>query len=85
MLFGPGPANHNRDGRDDSADTAQFECAKIPAMTASVGIVLKSPQMISALARANGAPMPVSSLVEELDRKLLLDGFAEASSGMVRL
>jgi 3-hydroxyisobutyrate dehydrogenase-like beta-hydroxyacid dehydrogenase len=46
--------------------------------TASVNVLLKDLHMISDLARASGAPMPVTSLVEELNRKMVLDGMGDS-------
>jgi 3-hydroxyisobutyrate dehydrogenase-like beta-hydroxyacid dehydrogenase len=51
-----------------------------------IAIVMKDLDLIGELARAVGAPMPVTSLVAELHRKALADGLGERdNSELVRL
>jgi 3-hydroxyisobutyrate dehydrogenase-like beta-hydroxyacid dehydrogenase len=76
-------------GRADSRLLQEFMpkmAASDFSMTGSIGVILKDLHMISDLARASGAAMPLTSLVEELNRKLVLDGMADKdTSEMVRL
>ena len=67
-------------GRADSRLLQEY----MPTMAVSdftvqgrIDIMLKDLHMIGDLARAKGSPMPVTSLVEELNRKLVRDGFGE--------
>lgn len=56
------------------------------SVTGRVAIMLKDLEMIHDLAKAVGAPMPVTSLVTELHRKLVADGLGERdNSEIVRL
>jgi 3-hydroxyisobutyrate dehydrogenase-like beta-hydroxyacid dehydrogenase len=75
-------------GRADSQLLQEFMprmAASDFSRTASVNVLLKDLHMISDLARARGAPMPVTSLVEELNRKMVLDGMGDSDPAeMVR-
>lgn len=75
-------------GRADSQLLQEFMprmAASDFSPTASVNVLLKDLHMISDLARASGAPMPVTSLVEELNRKMVLDGMGDSDPAeMVR-
>ena len=76
-------------GRADSRLLQEFlpkMAASDFAVTGRLDSMLKDLHMISDLARTQGAPMPVTSLVEELHRKLILDGFGDKdNSEMVRM
>lgn len=67
-------------GRADSALLQEF----MPRMarsdfspTGGMGVMAKDLKMIARLADAAGAPMPITSLVTEIYRKMILDGLAE--------
>ncbi len=73
-------------GRADSRLLQEFMTKMAVAdesVTGRVAIMLKDLEMIHDLAKAVGAPMPVTGLVAELHRKLVLDGLGDADNTTV--
>lgn len=73
-------------GRADSRLLQEFMpkmAASNFSLTGRIAIILKDLEMIHRLASTVGAPMPVTSLVAELHRKLVLDGCGEKDNSEI--